>query len=139
MNRHGMSCTPTYRSWAMMLQRCGNPKDPKYSIYGANGIRVCRSWLMFENFFADMGVRPAGRSLGRKKNGRGYFKSNCRWETAVEQNNNTAQNIMLKFDGRKMSLTQWSIELGMSYTALRKRVKRGWSTQRALTQPIWVR
>jgi hypothetical protein len=43
----------------------------------------------FENFMADMGERPAGRTIDRWPNPNGnYEKSNCRWATASEQARN---------------------------------------------------
>jgi GrpB-like predicted nucleotidyltransferase (UPF0157 family) len=86
--KHGMSNTPTYRSWANMLHRCQNPRVPSYRHYGAKGITVCKRWLLFKNFLADMGVRPKGRTLDRIKNHLGYKPSNCRWATHRQQINN---------------------------------------------------
>ena len=33
-----------YRIWNNMKNRCYNPNFEKYSIYGARGIKMCRSW-----------------------------------------------------------------------------------------------
>lgn len=83
--RHGMTGTPTWTSWAKMIQRCTNPKSIQYKWYGARSISVCERWLVFENFFEDMGVRPHGLTLDRKNNDLGYSQSNCRWATPKEQ------------------------------------------------------
>jgi hypothetical protein len=48
-------------------------------------IRVCRRWLKFGNFLADMGDRPSGTSLGRHGDVGIYKKSNCSWQTRTEQ------------------------------------------------------
>jgi hypothetical protein len=90
--KHGMSNTPTYNSWATMLHRCHNPATPGYRYYGAKGIKVCKRWLLFKNFLADMGVRPKGRTLDRLKNHRDYKPSNCRWATARQQKNSRGQD-----------------------------------------------
>ena len=76
---HGMSRTPTYRSWANMLHRCHNPNVPSYQHYGAKGIKVCKRWLLFKNFLADMGKRPKGTSIARLHHDRDYKPSNSRW------------------------------------------------------------
>lgn len=80
--------SPTYRSWAMMKNRCLNPNAMDFAYYGGRGIRVCRSWLKFKNFLADMGSRPDGTTLDRKNNNKGYTPKNCRWATKQEQSRN---------------------------------------------------
>jgi hypothetical protein len=84
-----MTGTPTWLSWQAMQQRCHNPNAGNYHKYGARGITVCDEWReSFEAFLSDMGPRPLGTTLDRRKNHLGYFKDNCRWATAVEQNRN---------------------------------------------------
>jgi hypothetical protein len=84
--------SPTYNSWAGMLQRCSNPKHKGYSRYGGRGIKVCERWQKFENFLADMGERPAGKTLDRFPNRDGdYEPGNARWATNAEQSSNRKQ------------------------------------------------
>ena len=68
-----------------MLQRCNNPNSQRYKDYGGRGITVCKRWLKFENFLADMGDRPRGLTLDRKNNDKGYYKRNCHWATYEQQ------------------------------------------------------
>lgn len=95
--RHGHNTreakSPTYQSWAGMKSRCLNPHDDNFHNYGGRGISICKRWLKFENFLADMGKRPVGRTLDRfpDKNGN-YERRNCRWATWKEQMNNTRRN-----------------------------------------------
>jgi hypothetical protein len=89
--RHGhlanRRISPEYHSWRAMLTRCSlsaNSQDLKN--YYNRGIRVCDRWLKFENFLADMGPRPAGKSLDRYPKGDGnYEPGNCRWATPKQQ------------------------------------------------------
>ncbi len=79
---HGMSKTPTYSTWCEMRKRCENPNSRSYQDYGGRGIKVCKRWLEFEDFLADMGERPSQRhEITRKNNDGDYKPSNCRWST----------------------------------------------------------
>lgn len=79
----------TYCTWSNMIQRCTNPNNTKYRFYGGRGIKVCRRWFKFENFLADMGVRPIGKTIDRYPDNDGdYELDNCRWATPKQQVNN---------------------------------------------------
>lgn len=84
----------THRIWGEMIQRCSNPKNASFHNYGARGIKVCDRWRLFENFLADMGERPAGRSLDRLNNDGDYEPGNCSWRTKVEQCRNTRRTVL---------------------------------------------
>jgi hypothetical protein len=86
--RHGMTNTPTWKSWTGMLDRCNNPNAPKFYHYGGRGIKVCERWESFENFFEDMQERPAGKTLDRINVNGDYSPQNCRWATHKEQRAN---------------------------------------------------
>lgn len=80
--------SPTYNTWVSMLQRCTNPRATYYRYYGGRGIAVCDRWRSFASFLADMGERPAGKSIDRIDTNGDYEPGNCRWATASEQRRN---------------------------------------------------
>lgn len=84
--------SPTYQSWAAIIQRCNNPKSTSYPHYGARGITVCERWLKFENFLADMGERPEGTTIDREDGSGNYEPGNCRWATKEQQSANRTVN-----------------------------------------------
>lgn len=76
----------------MMIQRCINPKVPSYRHYGGRGIKVCDRWMVFDNFYKDIGPRPSPKhSLDRINNNGNYEPGNCRWATARQQWLNSRQ------------------------------------------------
>ncbi len=77
--------SPTYNSWRGMKKRSLNPNNPNYRYYGGRGIKVCKRWMDFENFLADLGERPEGKTLDRIDNNKGYEPGNCRWATPKQQ------------------------------------------------------
>lgn len=126
--------TGTYSSWQDMVRRCCAAKSDDYHNYGGRGISVCRRWKLFENFLADMWERPKGMMLDRKNNDGNYEPTNCRWVTRAVQNRNTRQTRFLTFRGKTLCAADWANKLGMPYSTLHGRLRKGWSTERTLTE-----
>jgi len=141
--RHGMSRTPIYRIWAAMRNRCHRPNVKGYDRYGGRGITVCDRWrTSFENFYADMGPRPDDGqrwSIERKDKDGPYCPENCVWALDKQQARNKRDNHVLEFRGVSRCLAEWEEQTGIPQHVIRKRLKRGWSVERALTTPVLVR
>lgn len=129
---HRMTKTPTYNSWRSMLERCRNPNNSHWHAYGGRGIQVCERWLTFENFWEDMGTRPAGKTIDRIDHAGHYEPDNCRWATAPEQSRNTQRSVLIEWRGEKAVLKDWALRLGITDRALAIRIKR-WGLERAMT------
>jgi len=86
--QHGFSKLKEYHAWTNMLSRCLNEKNKSYKNYGGRGIKVCERWIIFENFYKDMGSCPPKLTLERRNNDLGYNKDNCYWADRSAQNSN---------------------------------------------------
>jgi hypothetical protein len=129
---HGMTGTTEFRIWSGMLRRCLNAKVPEYNRYGGRGISMCVRWLVFENFFEDMGQRPPGKTLDRKDNDGNYEPSNCRWATPREQASNRCNARLIRVNGETKTVLEWAAVLAISPKTIHTRLHRGWSNERAL-------
>ena len=133
---HKQSNSRLYMTWAMMIQRCTNPKNTKFPMYGGAGITVSKEWReSFETFFSDLGERPVGKSLDRINGKLGYFKENCRWATPREQNQNLKSNRLLTFRGETKCVSEWARTVGLSKPTVIRRLDYGWTVEEALTIP----
>jgi hypothetical protein len=94
----GRRLSAEFRAWIALVGRCTNPHDRNFKNYGGRGIKVCNRWRhSFENFFADMGLKPSPRhSIDRIDNGGNYEPSNCRWATRSQQNRNQTGRTQLR-------------------------------------------
>lgn len=135
---HGMSHAPEWQAWAGMKQRCINPADEKYPIYGGRGIRVCDQWFnSFENFYRDMGPRPSSiHSLDRIEVNGHYEPGNCRWATPKEQADNTRSTILVEIGGVVRCFDDWIDFLGLNRSTIHYRKAKGMTPYEALTTPI---
>lgn len=136
---HGMTKSSEYKSWQSMNQRCSNPQDDHYENYGFRGISVSERWVdSFENFLADMGLKPSKRhTIDRKDVNGNYTPDNCKWSTPKEQANNRRNNRMLTLNGETLNLSQWCTKLNKKPNTIINRIERtGLSVEDALTLPL---
>ena len=138
---HGMSSSRFYKIYHKMLERCYKETKNTYSRFG---IVVCDRWKeSFINFKDDMYASylehvsvygESNTSLDRIDVGGNYELSNCKWSTLKEQANNKSNNVVIEFNGKKMTLSQWADYLGWNYATLANRYKRNWEVSRMLTE-----
>lgn len=88
MFRKSLGKTRAHNSYVAMRARCENENCASWINYGCRGIKVCKRWRFFREFYKDMGPRPAGRTLDRINNNKGYSPGNCRWATWKQQSKN---------------------------------------------------
>lgn len=127
--RHGMAGTRPYRIWKAMHSRCYNPKVPSYADYGGRGIKICDRWKnSFENFWADMHDGYADDlEIDRIDHDADYCPENCRWASDKQQNRNKRNNHFCDTVFGRLTMADLSDISGLSYSAVKSRVKNGWS------------
>lgn len=134
---HGMTRTPTFRSWESMKQRCLNPSDPSYGRYGGRGIKVCGQWAnSFDQFLCDMGERPAGMTLDRIENDGDYEPSNCRWANLKTQQRNRRCMPTLTVNGETKTYPEWFEQTGIRPAVIAWRLAKQWPPERIITEPV---
>jgi len=100
---HGLTLHPLYDTVNSAINRCNNPKNPKYKNYGAKGIKFkfnsisdAIKWIE-EN----LGSRPEGMELDRIDTNGNYEPdiNQLRWATARTQANNRSKKSFTGYSG----------------------------------------
>lgn len=135
---HGGRGTRLYHIWKSMRERCNNPNTNRHQSYKDKGIKICDEWNDFSNFrtWAYENGYQDNLTIDRKDTNGNYEPSNCRWATYKEQANNRTNNRVIEYDGKKLTLAQWSGFLGINADTLWVRLKRGWSIEKTFTTPV---
>jgi len=130
----GRRMSVEYRTWALIIARCTNPKATGYKNYGGRRIFVCKEWRNnFSAFLSSIGRRPSVQhSIERINNNKGYKPGNCRWATREEQGANKRNNHLLKHRGKTLHVSAWARELGVHVQTILWRLKAGKSVAQAL-------
>ena len=129
--RHGLSKTSLHKRWRSIKDRCLNPNCSRYMDYGGRGITICDEWRnSFENFrdWAFSHGYEESLTIDRINVDGNYEPDNCRWIPLSEQNMNKRNSHFLTVNGETHTLTEWSKITGISFSALKYRLKNGVST-----------
>lgn len=129
---HGESKSKLYRIWSTMKERCYNPNNHKFSLYGAKGVTVCERWRnSFENFKNDMGDRITDKlSIERKDNKGNYSPENCKWATSTEQARNRSTTRYIETQWGRISLAEAAEKSGINYGTLKRRLNLGYEGEK---------
>ncbi len=123
----------TWSVWSCMKDRCRNPKNKRYHVYGARGITIDPAWDSFAQFLQDMGPCPKGYSIERAENNGDYTKDNCHWWPRAKQSMNRQDTIWIRYEGQDWCFKRLCEYLQQPYLKTYKRyVMRGWDLARAL-------
>lgn len=131
---HGRTRTKEHVAWSNAKQRCFDPNVRNFGDYGGRGITMCPEWRdSFAAFLRDMGPCPDDCSLDRINNDGNYEPGNCRWATRQQQTRNRRNAITVMIDGMQVSLAEAAAARGLRYGTVTRRLRLGWTTERALS------
>jgi len=136
---HGLSNTRLHRIWNGMHRRCYMENHDAYHNYGGRGIKVCKDWHTFINFYNDMiASYKNDRTLDRIDNDGDYTKDNCKWSTDKEQSRNRRTNVHYEFNGERLILQDIVKKYSkLAYPTVWRRIKKyGMSLKDALVKPL---
>lgn len=120
-----------WKRWDLMISRCTNPSDKDFKNYGGRGIKVCRRWMSFPNFIADMDSGYfEGATLERTNNNGPYAPRNVKWATTQEQSWNQRKTAFIDTPWGRMSRGEAASRAGVPIGIFISRVKQGWSMDR---------
>jgi hypothetical protein len=134
---HGRTPFYLYLIWDGMKKRCLCKTYFSWEAYGGRGITICDRWMKFENFRSDVGERPSKmHSLDRIDNNKGYSPENCRWATPKEQSRNRRSSKIISAFGESKTLVEWSEQYNINRSTITRRLKCGWSPEKAVSYPV---
>ena len=136
--------TLEFEGWKDIINKCTNPSDIYYKLFGGRGIKVCDRWLnSFESFLEDMGPIPGARYVvGRTNSLSNYEPNSCKWSTRRCSKVPSYKSELYEYDGKSLTLSEiltlTKTRLnGKSECNLRRRVKvNKLSVEEALSIPL---
>ena len=89
--KHKQSKTRIYHIWGNMKKRCNNKEYCRFKEWGGRGIKLCKEWEDFANFYkwANENGYSDELTIDRKDNDKDYEPNNCRWVKLNIQARNT--------------------------------------------------
>lgn len=132
--KHGMFGTRIYNIWAGLKRRCYDSKVQSYKWYGGKGIKYCKEWEDFSNFY-DWAIKNGyndGLSIDRIDSNSDYSPENCRWVDNITQGRNKKSNKVIEYNGEKHCLSEWAELYNINYSTFLTRLRRGFSFEEAL-------
>ena len=135
---HNGTYTKIYKNWNSMKNRCDLETYDEYHRYGGRGITVCDEWYDFATFreWAFSNGYEDDLQIDRIDNDLGYFPENCRWVTRIVNCNNRSNNIKIEYNNEMKTMAEWSRIYNIGVTTIYCRLKRGWTLENALCEPV---
>lgn len=146
-DKHNQRNTKLYNTWRAMKGRCYYKNNNRYHRYGGRGIIVCDEWKNSFSKFMDWALsigysmensNRLNLQIDRIDNDKNYEPSNCRFVTNIVNCNNRQVTYFVEYKNVKIPLALLLREKNLftHYAAIRGRLERGWSVERAIDTPI---
>ncbi len=136
--KHGETKTRLWWIWCGMRQRCEKVNNKDYSRYGGRGITVCNEWHEYASFrdWAMSNGYSADLTIDRIDNDGCYCPDNCRWVSALAQDNNRRNNHTMTYNGETHTISEWGRITGISPKTILYRINAGWPIDSITTKPV---
>lgn len=133
---HGDTKTRLYRIWRHILERCNSPSCKEYKWYGARGIECeFESYEEFKEFALSHGYTDDLTVERIDVNGN-YNSENITFIPLSLQSRNTSRSVKITYKGLTLCASEWADILGMRQDTLTKRIRSGWSHEKALETTV---
>ncbi len=107
--------------------------------YADKNITICKEWAGDPKIFIEQ-MFPSWKpnqnlTIDRIDNTKGYYFENCRWATAITQNNNKSNNHHITYKGKTQTVAQWGRELNLCQFVIAGRRRIHWSVEKTFLTP----
>lgn len=141
---HLLTNTRLYAIYCGMKDRCYNPNNKHYDIYGGRGIEICPEWLddfmIFKKWADSMGYdenSPKGTfTIERKDVNGNYCPQNCKWIKINDQAKNKQKTLRFTINGETKTLLEWCEIYKIKPSIVYHRLYMGISIENALSYPV---
>lgn len=134
--KHGLSRSRMYKIWKGIKNRCLNINNKDYIKYNQKGLYY--KWKNDFKIFYDWSMNNGYKdnlSIDRIDNNKGYYPTNCRWVTRIQQENNKTTNKYLEYNNKKLTYAEWARELNIPYYLIKNRLYAGWTIDKIFNTP----
>lgn len=115
--QNGLCGHPLYFIWSSMFDRCYREDYEAYPLYGRKGVRMCDEWRKGLQLDKDIKAKQAGIE------GLLYSPDWCTFVLPMDNCNAKGNNVIIEYDGKSQTLSQWSRELCIPKPTLHHRLR----------------
>jgi hypothetical protein len=128
-----------YNSYRSIRQTTDNPNDQVYRRQRAAGLDIQCEFANFREFadyvLTHLGMPGPGQRIVRIDQNQNWRPGNIELGSHITQGRRLRTSHPIEFGGELRSLAEWSRLLGIHHNTLADRLRRGWTTERAVTTP----